>query len=807
MRVSLKWIKKYVDLPEDITNKQIAYDLTMRTVEVENVIDTSSKFHDIVVGEILEVNSHPNADLLRVCRVDIGEENSVQIVCGGSNLYVGEKVVISKPGSEVYWHGEEELVKIKETKMRGVSSYGMICGATEVYLEDYFPPKEESEIVDLKDIPCNPGDNIADVLGLNDTILEIDNKSLTNRPDLWGHYGMARELATIYKVPLKELNSIKIDNNIKKYDIEILDSDKCPRYAAVEIDNVYVKESPIWMKNALINGGMRPINAIVDITNYVMLAVGQPLHAFDKTHVKGNKIIVRNAHNDEKLLLLDGNSVDLTSDDLVICDTEEPMALAGIKGGRKDSILPDTKGIVLEVANFSASTIRKTGKRFDEKTDASIRYEKGLDTNRVDVGVSLALELFKDLFPEAEVISYGDVTKCATKCQEIEVSKDFLDARLGKSLDNEVIIDILTRLGYKVEYNNNNFKVLAPSWRSTGDVTYKDDVMGDIARILGYENFEAKPLTINFEHAVIQKKVTLERRLREYLAFRCGFNEIFTYPWIDEKYIKAARINTNNSIRLATPPSSELAILRSSLVPGILDVTQRNLRYFDSFRIFEMAEVFEKGEYHESTVEETLPIHKKLLTGAIVGKNVKDIFFEAKGVIESMSSFTQMENLSFMQIENPSWADKDVYLNIMLNNDIVGELGLVSVPVMNDAGIKRVNIAIFEIDFNKLVPFESRTNVFTHLPQFPLVEKDFSVLMSEDITWNDIKSSIEPMVKNLEFIEEYRGDKIPNGKKSITFRVKMGNNDSTMTNEQIINKANAILKILNKKYDIVLREE
>ena len=807
MRVSLKWIKKYVDLPEDITNKQIAYDLTMRTVEVENVIDTSSKFHDIVVGEILEVNSHPNADLLRVCRVDIGEENSVQIVCGGSNLYVGEKVVISKPGSEVYWHGEEELVKIKETKMRGVSSYGMICGATEVYLEDYFPPKEESEIVDLKDIPCNPGDNIADVLGLNDTILEIDNKSLTNRPDLWGHYGMARELATIYKVPLKELNSIKIDNNIKKYDIEILDSDKCPRYAAVEIDNVYVKESPIWMKNALINGGMRPINAIVDITNYVMLAVGQPLHAFDKTHVKGNKIIVRNAHNDEKLLLLDGNSVDLTSDDLVICDTEEPMALAGIKGGRKDSILPDTKGIVLEVANFSASTIRKTGKRFDKKTDASIRYEKGLDTNRVDVGVSLALELFKDLFPEAEVISYGDVTKCATKCQEIEVSKDFLDARLGKSLDNEVIIDILTRLGYKVEYNNNNFKVLAPSWRSTGDVTYKDDVMGDIARILGYENFEAKPLTINFEHAVIQKKVTLERRLREYLAFRCGFNEIFTYPWIDEKYIKAARINTNNSIRLATPPSSELAILRSSLVPGILDVTQRNLRYFDSFRIFEMAEVFEKGEYHESTVEETLPIHKKLLTGAIVGKNVKDIFFEAKGVIESMSSFTQMENLSFMQIENPSWADKDVYLNIMLNNDIVGELGLVSVPVMNDAGIKRVNIAIFEIDFNKLVPFESRSNVFTHLPQFPLVEKDFSVLMSEDITWNDIKSSIEPMVKNLEFIEEYRGDKIPNGKKSITFRVKMGNNDSTMTNEQIINKANAILKILNKKYDIVLREE
>ena len=807
MRVSLNWVKKYVDLPKEITNKQLSYDLTMRTVEVEDVIDTSLKFHDIIVGEILEVNKHPDADKLKVCMVNIGEESPVQIVCGGSNLYVGEKVVISKPGAEVYWHGEGDLVKIKETKMRGVSSYGMICGATEVYLEDYFPPKDESEIVDLSGVDCKPGDNIADIIGMNDTVLEIDNKSLTNRPDLWGHYGIARELSAIYKVPLKELEIIKPDKNIKKYNIEIKDTTKCPRYSAVEINNVYVKPSPIWMQTAITNGGMRPINAIVDITNYVMMAVGQPLHAFDRTHVTGEKIIVRNANKGEKLLLLDENSIDLTTDDLVICDTKEPMALAGIKGGRKDSILPDTTGVVLEVADFTAGTIRNTGKRFDEKTDASIRYEKNIDTERVDLGLSLALQLFKEIYPECEIIAYGDNYPNPTKNEVVEVSKEFLDIRLGKVLTVEEIKDTLERLGYKVEYNNNIFKIVVPTWRSTGDVSMKDDVLGDIARLIGYEYFEAKPLPVNFTSSVNQPKVTLERRLREYLAYRCNFNEVFTYPWIDEKYIKAARINTNNSIRLATPPSSELAILRSSLVPGILDVTQRNLRYFDSFRIFEMAEVFEKGEYHESTVEEALPIHKKLLTGAIVGKNVKDIFFEAKGVIESMSGFTQMESLSFMQIEKPSWADKDVYLNIMLNNDIVGELGLVSVPVMNDAGIKRVNIAIFEIDFNKLVPFESRTNVFTHLPQFPLVEKDFSVLMSEDITWNDIKSSIEPMVKNLEFIEEYRGDKIPNGKKSITFRVKMGNNDSTMTNEQIINKANAILKILNKKYDIVLREE
>ena len=807
MRVSLNWVKKYVDLPKEITNKQLSYDLTMRTVEVEDVIDTSLKFHDIIVGEILEVNKHPDADKLKVCMVNIGEESPVQIVCGGSNLYVGEKVVISKPGAEVYWHGEGDLLKIKETKMRGVSSYGMICGATEVYLEDYFPPKDESEIVDLSEVDCKPGDNIADIIGMNDTVLEIDNKSLTNRPDLWGHYGIARELSAIYKVPLKELEIIKPDKNIKKYNIEIKDTTKCPRYSAVEINNVYVKKSPIWMQTAIINGGMRPINAIVDITNYVMMAVGQPLHAFDRTHVTGEKIIVRNANKGEKLLLLDENSIDLTTDDLVICDTKEPMALAGIKGGRKDSILPDTTGVVLEVADFTASTIRNTGKRFDEKTDASIRYEKNIDTERVDLGLSLALQLFKEIYPECEIIAYGDNHPNPTKNEVVEVSKEFLDIRLGKVLTVEEIKDTLERLGYKVEYKSNIFNVVVPTWRSTGDVSMKDDVLGDIARLIGYEYFEAKPLPVNFTSSVNQPKVTLERRLREYLAYRCNFNEVFTYPWIDEKYIKAAKIDTSTSIRLATPPSPELGILRSSLVPGMLEVISKNLRYFDTFRVFEMAEVFIKGKYHESTEEEVLPIHKKLLTGAIVGKNAKEIFFELKGVVENLSRYNHMEELTLSRLEKPSWSDKEVYLNISLNNEIIGSLSLVSVSAMNESSIKRTNIAIFELDFGKLVPFKSRTNKFNHLPQFPLVEKDLSLLVDSSITWKEINDIVSTMVKEVSFIEEYNGDKIPEGKKSITLRIKLGNNNGTMTTEQISTRVEKILKVLNKELNITLREE
>ena len=483
------------------------------------------------------------------------------------------------------------------------------------------------------------------------------------------------------------------------------------------------------------------------------------------------------------------------------------MGLAGIKGGRKDSILPDTTSVVLEVANFTAKAIRKTVKRFDEKTDASIRYEKNIDTERVDLGLSLALKLFKEIYPESKVVAFGDNYPNPTKNEEVEVSKKFLDTRLGKELTVNEITDILTRLGYKVEYSNDIFKVVVPTWRSTGDVSIKDDVMGDIARLIGYENFEAKPLPVNFTHCVNEPKILLERRLREYLAYRCNFNEIFTYPWIDEKYIKASRIDISNSIKLATPPSPELSILRSSLVPGILETISKNLRYLGEFRIFEMAQVFTKGEYHESTEEETLPIHKKMLTGAIVGKDAKEIFFELKGVLEPIAEYNHMENINFSQVEKPSWADKEVYLNILRGNSIIGSLGLVQVSVMNDAGIKRTNIAIFELDFDSLVPFKSRTNEFTHLPQFPLVEKDLSLLVDENITWKEISETIRPMVKELEFIEEYHGDKIPEGKKSITLRIKIGNNDSTMTSEQITSKVGGILKVLNKKLKIVLREE
>ncbi len=806
MNISFKFLERYVDLPKDLTYEQIAYDLTMRTVEVESIIKTADKFHDIVVGEIKEIKAHPNADALKICIVDVGEDELKQIVCGGSNLYEGHKVCVSKPGAEVVWHGEGEPVLIKESKLRGEKSYGMICGATEVYLADIYPPQDEREIVDFTQlgVDCEVGQCVAEVAGLDDVILEVDNKSLSNRPDLWGHLGVARELAAIYKVPLKDYPS-ELPKGLPEYPVEIQEPDRCPRFTATIIDNVYVKESPAWMKTLITNGGMRPINALVDITNFVLMAVGQPQHAYDSTHVEGGKVVVRLAHEGEKLVLLDEKDLDLTPDHLVICDTVEPMNLAGIKGGKKDSVLDTTTSIVLEAAVFTAPGIRRTTAYFNEKTDAALRYEKGIDTQRADLGVALALELFKEIYPECEIKAFTDCYPVKTENAVIDITQSFLDERLGEVIDRSEIEDILARLGYQVEFDNGTYHCIAPTWRSTGDVSIHDDILGDIARLIGYEYFKKQPLKVSFDHSINQVKTDLTRKLREFLAFRCGFNEIFTYPWIDEKYINAAKIDTENSIRLATPPAPELGILRSSLIPGMLESIDKNERYFDEFCIFENTQVFEKGEYHPSTEEETLPVHRNMLTGAAAGKNAPQLFYRVKGVVEGIPGFCHCEPLTFKQKEKPSWADEKVWLNILNGKQVVGSIGLISVQALSESGIKNVKAAAFEIDTDLLTPYPSRTNEYKHLPTYPLVQQDLSLLVDESVTWEQIREAIKYMVKELKFVEEYRGKQIPAGKKSVMLSLKIGNDDSTMTSKQIEKKMAGIIKVLGNKCKAELR--
>ena len=398
MKVSLNWIKDYVDLPQDMDLTRLAYDLTMSTVEVEGAEDLARRFDHMLVGRIVEVCPHPNADKLQICRTDIGGGDIRDIVCGGTNVRPDMKVAVAAPGAMCRWHGEGEPVEIKEAKLRGVKSYGMICGAAEIGLGDLFPTTEEAHILDLSDFDAAAGTPIADALDLHDIILEIDNKSMTNRPDLWGHYGIARELAALYDLPLKQLPPFTCDAGADGLTVTVEDTERCPRYIGAAVEGLSVKPAPFRMQSRIWRVGMRPINALVDITNYVMLATGQPTHAFDSDNIAGH-IIVRRAKDGEQLELLNGKALSLSADDLVIADEAGVVGLAGVMGGAKDSVLPSTDKVILEIANFQAAGVRRTALRYDNRTEASSRYEKGIDPERCDQALSLAMSLFRELYP------------------------------------------------------------------------------------------------------------------------------------------------------------------------------------------------------------------------------------------------------------------------------------------------------------------------------------------------------------------------------------------------------------------------
>ena len=480
MKLSLSWIRDYVKIPEDADLKKLAYDLTMSTVEVEDVEYLARRFDNMVVGLIEKIEPHPNADKLRVCQVNIGSDVKT-IVCGGINLREGMRVAVSCPGAIVRWHGQGEPVEIKNSKLRGVESYGMICASDEIGLGDLFPASQEAEILDLSAFEVPAGTPLATALDLDDVLLEIDNKSMTNRPDLWGHYGIAREIAALYNLPLMEIEPYRAETQ-SDFKVEIESPDRCARYIGVEMNGVEVKPSPYKMQSRIWKAGMRPINALVDITNYVMLATGNPTHAFDADNITDH-IVVRHAAAGEKLVLLNEKELTLCDDDLVITDSEGPVALAGVMGGAKDSILPDTKRVILEVANFESTGIRRTALRYDTRTEASSRYEKAVDPERCDQALSLSMKYFHELYPELKVTGFCDRYVTPLKKAEIDVSLTWLAKRLGKDLTNEEVQKKLELLGFEVVIDGDNMHVTAPTWRSTGDISIKDDVMEEVARM------------------------------------------------------------------------------------------------------------------------------------------------------------------------------------------------------------------------------------------------------------------------------------------------------------------------------------
>lgn len=809
MKISLNWIKDYVKLPDDMDLTRLAYDLTMSTVEVEGIESLAEKFDKIIVGEIKEVLPHPNADKLRICKVDIGAGEIKDIVCGGSNLEAGMRAVIALPGARVCWHGEGELVEIKNTKLRGVESFGMICAAVEIGLADLFPVSEDHEIMDVTSLGVVAGTPLAEALGFDDIIIEIDNKSLTNRPDLWGHYGIARELAALYDLPLVEFEKY-IPENATSLDVRINAPGRCPRYIGTRVEGLSVKPSPYEMQSRIWRVGMRPINALVDITNYVMLATGQPTHVFDSTHIIDH-IDVRCANEGEKLRLLNDKELALSTDDLVIADAEGAVALAGVMGGAKDSVLSDTDSVILEVANFESRGVRRTALRYDNRTEASSRYEKAIDPERCDQALSLAMKLFEAIYPEMKITAFNDLYVKKLERKEIDVEFSWLDRRLGKRIPKEIVAKKLGTMGYDVSFSENGMHIVVPTWRSTGDVSIKADIMEEVARMYGYENFEATTITTSFDGAINQLGVDLVRNIKEYLAFRCNMQEIFTYPWMTDEFVNALMPNTDGILALATPPAPNEKYIRSSLLPNICKAIVKNERNFDEFDIFEEAQIFFDGDYTAEYVGEKLPCQKKHIGCAFVGasNNVSELFRRAKGVIGSMPRFVHMESFTFEKNEKPYWADETVWLNISLNGKKIGDLALLSKKAALACGIKVLSAVLVELDMDQLVPFKSRTNRFNHLPEFPMNNYDLSFLVDSMVKWDEIYGCVmvkkNELLRDVIFIDEYKGKQIPAGKRSITIRLVIGSDEKTLTGTEIEQVANSVIKRLSKNIGADIR--
>ena len=814
MKVSLNWIRDYVKLPADADLKKLAFDLTMSTVEVEDAVDLGASFHDMVVGVIRAIEPHPNADKLRVCKTDIGGGDIKDIVCGGSNLREGMKVAVALPGAVCRWHGEGEPVEIKQSKLRGVESYGMICGAVEIGLADLFPVEGEAVILDLSAFDAPAGTPLADALDLNDIILEIDNKSMTNRPDLWGHYGIARELAALYHLPMAEFP--RFDRNVENtagFRVTVEDAERCPRYLSAQIEGLSVKPAPYKMQSRIWRVGMRPINAMVDVTNYVMLATGQPTHAFDSDHIAGH-IIVRRAEEGEKLLLLNGKELSLTADDLTIADDAGVVGLAGVMGGAKDSILPETDKVILEVANFQAAGIRRTALRYDNRTEASARYEKAIDPERCDQAFDLSMQLFHELYPDMQVTGLADHYPVPLQKAEIDVPVSWLERRLGKTLTPEDITAKLAPLGFQLTFSGDNMHVVVPTWRSTGDVSIKADIMEEVARMVGYENFEAAPITTSFDGAINQLDKDLERRIKEYLAIRCGMQEIFTYPWMDESYVNAILQDTAGILALSTPPSPSERLIRSSLLPNLCKAVVKNERYFTEFSLFETAQVFRDADYSAPyDPRELLPSQRKNIAGAFVApaKDVTALFRRAKGAVEQMPRFTHMEGFTFRQEKRPVWADQVVWLNIFLGEEQVGNLALLARKPAMACGIKNLAVMLFELDVDALKPFRSRTNTFTHLPEYPMTDYDISLLFDSQVKWSQMYDVIAQgihengLLHGADFVDEYRGKQVPAGKKSVTIRLTIGSLEKTLTSTEIEECASGVIKKLTKRLGAELR--
>lgn len=772
MNLSKKWLSDFVDL--DVTDKEFADELTLSGSKVEGFEVEGEGLSNIITGKIESLERHPDSDHMWICMVNVGKEENIQIVTGAQNLKVGDIVPVAMDNSVVY--GGQ---KIKKGKLRGVESNGMLCSLGELGLTAHDFPKAIEDGIFVLDDECDLtlGVDIREAIGLNDTVTEFEITS--NRPDCLSISGLAREAAATFKKPFNmhvpEVKDGEGDVN-ELLSVNILNPDRCYRYCGAVVKNVRVNPSPRWMRERLRACGVRPINNIVDITNYVMLEYGQPMHAFDLRFLDEGKVIVRMAKNGEKITTLDGVERELSEDMLVIADANKPVAVAGIMGGEYSGIMDDTNTIVFESACFNGPSTRITAKALGMRTEASSRYEKELDPQSTMPALKRALELVQMLDAGDVVGGIIDCDHSSKEVHKLPFKPEWTNNFIGIDVSADEQKEILERLDIKVEGD----ELIIPSFRA--DLEDLADIAEEVARFYGFHNIPNRPLA-----GVANASLTKEQKLEKLVSstmLACGFTEIATFSFISPKEYDKINLPKEsplrNSVVLSNPLGEDTSVMRTTVIPSMLSVLSRNYNNRNA-----AASLFEISNEYLWKNENELPDEKVKLTVGMYGAGCD--FFTIKGAVEELLSKVGVENYDIEPLtDNPTFHPGRTAV-LKIEDEIIATIGEVHPKVLSNYEIE-AKAYIAQVDFDALIKYGNDKKVYKQLPRFPASSRDLAFVCDIDIPVMKIQKVIEKAVgkilEEVSLFDVYIGSQIPEGMKSVAYNIRMRAADRTLTDDE-----------------------
>ena len=775
MLLSCNKLKSYIKNSNDIDWENIWKTFTIRTAEVESVKKVGNNLDNVVVAKIVKCEKHPDSDHMHILQVECNEENPVQVVCGAPNVRVGLKTAYIKVGGHI------EGIEIKSRPLRGIISNGMCCSGKELGISD-----NHDGILELpSDAPV--GMNIKEYLPIEDIIVEIDNKSLTNRPDLWGHYGIAREIAAITNHELLPLEISEIeDENKEKLKITIKEPNLCYRYSGLKVNNLTNNKTPLDMQIFLYYVGMRSISLFVDLTNYIMLELGQPMHAFDSRVVK--EIEVGLANDGDTYTTLDGIERKLTKDMLMIKNGNNYFGIAGVMGGLDSEILSDTTSIFLESATFNAGNIRKTAVALGLRTEASARYEKSLDPNLTTYAIKRLMYLLKKENPNLEIASkLTDIYPNELTEQVIKLNKKTLKIYMGKELPENEIKEILEKLGFKVEINKDFYNVTVPTFRATKDIKIEQDLIEEIARMYGLENFSPKPLKLDLTVVEHENVYNQEYEVKELLATKFDMNEVNSYIWYDSEMLKKIGID-KSGIKLLG--KSENNILRDDLSLSLMNIIENNLKNYKRFGIFEIGTTIENNS------------NRRKLSIILVDdeKNIENIYMNMKAIVKYLFKNLKNKNVTFVDnINERNYYEDTLGKKVIIDDEVIGELNVLSKRVANKIGKKKA-IVCTELDFDKYVDIEKNKIIAKDISKYPTVELDYTIIMPDNKKYIELLEVLKAFKSNL--IQSY--NLLGTYENKYTIRYIIGSDHKTLDQKDLSNfKERFIEHIKNNGLSII----